>query len=386
MAQSILNRAKQGDADAIAALINRHAKHQGVVAQASLRQHCLHIILEGREPPIQAFWSHYLERALSQLGADTVTQLHIYGRCYGAKRSAWRETVLLGDRFTVISPSAPTVLNPAVANPTIANPAIAATQARTTAQTSNLRRKVTASVPQTNAWVATGTAASQQRSRSPRPSSRAQTVLNQSVLNQSAQNLWRSQISPLLFHVNLPLMLQWLLSTLLVGLCAMVLYFWGQSNQTVVGIARQLPPFAPMLICVGALGWLLGQAQANLLKNWVVSSVRWEPVTLVGVLLAGLIMLLEKSSLALPILAVFQWSVLRRWRSQAYGWIVVHVATAIAASMLVPLLQAPAVGWVKAIAPDALVFDPQLTAYLGLIWLFYGVGSAIAAGKLFYRP
>ncbi|MGF1537766.1 MAG: hypothetical protein ACFB4J_14970 [Elainellaceae cyanobacterium] len=379
MPQSVLlNRAKQGDADAIAALINRHAKHQGVVAQASLRQHCLHVILEGREPPIQAFWSSYLERALNQLGTDSVTQLHIYGRCYGAKRAAWRETISLAEKPTVIAPSV-SATNPAV-NPAIATYSEAAAETEKQARTNRPKRRATASVP--NAWVATGTAASQQRSRRP---GLGNSRSGQGKRPWSPQILWRSQILPQLAHFNLPLTLQWLLSTPLVGLCAAVLYFYGQSSEMVMGVARQLPPFAPMLICAGALGWLLGLAQAKLLRNWVVSSDRWEPVTILGVLLAGLMLLLQRSSLAIPILAVCQWSALRRWRSQAYGWIVVHGATAIVASVLVPRLQATAVGWVEAMVPGAVAYNPQLVAYLGLVWLFYSIGSAIAAGKLFYR-
>ncbi|MEO0407818.1 MAG: hypothetical protein AAF289_10750, partial [Cyanobacteria bacterium P01_A01_bin.135] len=95
MATSLLHRAKQGDAAAIAALINRHATGLGVVAHANLQQHCLHITLEGEEPPPKLFWSHYLRRSLHRLGTPSVTCLHVHGRAYGARRAAWEETIQL---------------------------------------------------------------------------------------------------------------------------------------------------------------------------------------------------------------------------------------------------------------------------------------------------
>jgi len=46
MAQSILELAKQGDAGAIASLINRSIQPKGITATATLVEDCLHIDLD----------------------------------------------------------------------------------------------------------------------------------------------------------------------------------------------------------------------------------------------------------------------------------------------------------------------------------------------------
>ncbi len=384
MTQStLLRHAKQGNPTAIATLINRHARHQGVVAHVSLQGDCLHVILEGQEPPLQTFWSHYLERALSQLGTTAVRQLQVYGRCYGAKHSAWSETIALGDNTLVTAPAASV---PSASMPTVSiavppsRPSSSAVPDNSSAWTFRTTA-VPVTKPQPSAWLTAGAKADCQR-QSPAPSRRSSS--KPSVGLETGR--WRSLLQTLT-HLNLALALQWLGSMLLVGGGAAGLHAWGRSSGVLAGLGGQVPQFALIALGLGALGWLSGQIQATLLNGWVVSSDRWTVVTVLGAVLGWAAGLLTGAPvLALPILAVFQWTALRQWQSQAYGWIVVHSATAIAALMLMPLLRPAAVGWGNTLSAGYFETGHGLTADVALLWLFYSGGGALAAGKVFYRP
>lgn len=383
MTQStLLRRAKRGDAAAIAALINRHAKHQGVVAQASLQQRCLYVILEGHEPPPQAFWSRYLTRALSQLSLTTISQLRIYGRSYGAKRSAWSETISLSEDTVVFtSPVSATA---------VTEPYNAVAYHRKRDQPA----KALASTPRVNTWAAAGATASLQRQPRPivsdRSSKRHAVRRSPEMQTREIRTPEIPQVLQQIFDINMALALRWFLLVLLVGIIAAAIAIWLLSSATLGGILSQVPPLALPFIAAAALGYPLGRVQESLLKNWIVSSDRWEPVTVTGAIAACLaVLVLGKGDLALPVVAIFQWTALRNWVDHAYGWIVAHVGIAIAAALVVPLLTPIATAWANSLIASDLPSSAINSALVGRLaagWLIYSAGSAIAVGKLFYRP
>ncbi|MGB3616052.1 MAG: hypothetical protein WBA10_19830, partial [Elainellaceae cyanobacterium] len=228
----LLHRAKQGDAAAIATLINRHATSLGVVAHVNLQQHCLHIILEGQEPPPRLFWSHYLKRSLNRLGATSVAQLRLYGRAHGAKRSAWSETIDL----------------PIDGSPDIPPPPF---------QGVNVPAAHAACLPDAVPHTARHRGRNQYRVSAASPMKQrypTQRVAH-TPLAPPTWPFWAS-FQRDWSRVDFALAIQWWVATVLVGVGAIALYHWGQSIALLTGVISQLPKTELILVCVGCWGWL----------------------------------------------------------------------------------------------------------------------------------
>lgn len=88
---NILELAKQGDAKAIALLLNRQLQPKGITAAASLKDGCLQVMLEAIEVPSQQVMSAWVSKSIAGLGAASIEKVKVYGRQTGAKVPAWSQ-------------------------------------------------------------------------------------------------------------------------------------------------------------------------------------------------------------------------------------------------------------------------------------------------------
>ncbi|MEG4107433.1 hypothetical protein [Microcoleus sp. S13_C5] len=88
---NILEIAKQGDAKAIALLLNRQLQAKGITAAASLKDGCLQVMLESAEAPSQQVLAPWVSKSIAGLGAVSIEKVKVYGRQTGAKVPAWSQ-------------------------------------------------------------------------------------------------------------------------------------------------------------------------------------------------------------------------------------------------------------------------------------------------------
>ena len=99
---NILELAKQGDAKAIALLLNRQLQPKGITAAASLKDGCLQVMLESIEVPSQQVMSAWVSKSIAGLGATSIEKVKVYGRQTGAKVPAWsQEFEVAGQNLSV---------------------------------------------------------------------------------------------------------------------------------------------------------------------------------------------------------------------------------------------------------------------------------------------
>src|SRR6476469_1856531 len=88
---NILELAKQGDAKAIALLLNRQLQAKGITAAASLKDGCFQVMLESAEAPSQQVLAPWVSKSIAGLGAASIEKVKVYGRQTGAKVPAWNQ-------------------------------------------------------------------------------------------------------------------------------------------------------------------------------------------------------------------------------------------------------------------------------------------------------
>ncbi|MEG4148890.1 hypothetical protein [Microcoleus sp. Pol12B5] len=99
---NILELAKQGDAKAIALLLNRQLQPKGITATAALKDGCLQVILEAVEVPSQQVLAAYMSKSIAGLGAASIEKVKVYGRQTGTKVPAWnQEFEMAGQKLPV---------------------------------------------------------------------------------------------------------------------------------------------------------------------------------------------------------------------------------------------------------------------------------------------
>jgi stringent starvation protein B len=100
----VLDLAKQGDADAIGALMNRSLTPQGVKARVILQGTTLQILLESLEIPAQDRFCNYIVQGLRKIGTPSIQRLELFGKQSDCEGYAWTENYQVeGDNFTLIS-------------------------------------------------------------------------------------------------------------------------------------------------------------------------------------------------------------------------------------------------------------------------------------------
>lgn len=100
MQANLLELSKQGNAEAIATLLNKTLRVRGVSAQVILKGTCLKVMLEASIVPNQKLLSSCVLKEISTLNASLIETLQIFGRQAGQKTSAWTQT------FTLKAPEA----------------------------------------------------------------------------------------------------------------------------------------------------------------------------------------------------------------------------------------------------------------------------------------
>lgn len=93
--ETVLALARQGDADAIAQLINQALITRGIQVRAVCKSSCLHVLLDAAEVPERHTYSRAVYAAVFCLGAPTIQRLHVYGRQQGVKLPVWTEVFRL---------------------------------------------------------------------------------------------------------------------------------------------------------------------------------------------------------------------------------------------------------------------------------------------------
>jgi len=112
---SLLELAKEGDPDAIAALMNRVLQPRGVTAKAVLQDRQLHILLEAEQVPNQSTLVEYVCQGVMGLGVKSIEAVTIYGRRLGEVDPAWTRVIEMGSEVEVAS-SAVATMAPAAAS------------------------------------------------------------------------------------------------------------------------------------------------------------------------------------------------------------------------------------------------------------------------------
>ncbi|MBN3876943.1 MULTISPECIES: hypothetical protein [unclassified Nostoc] len=93
---NILKLAKQGDAEAIASLMNRHLHPKGIAATVTFQDACLEVILESAEVPNQQILVAFIRKGLTALGAASIEIVKVYGQQTGKEFPAWSKEFNLG--------------------------------------------------------------------------------------------------------------------------------------------------------------------------------------------------------------------------------------------------------------------------------------------------
>jgi citrate lyase synthetase len=86
---SLLQRAKQGDAEAIASVINYFIKDKKIIATASVKDGCLKIILESTEIPDRQESVTLIHKLMKKLEVKTIKSVRVYGKKIGNNSSVW---------------------------------------------------------------------------------------------------------------------------------------------------------------------------------------------------------------------------------------------------------------------------------------------------------
>jgi len=93
--QNPLELAKQGDSNAIAALINRNLKPKGITAKVSRKDDCLRVMLESAKVPNQDSLVEFIRSGVLKLEVAGINTLQIFGREVGDDVPIWSQTINL---------------------------------------------------------------------------------------------------------------------------------------------------------------------------------------------------------------------------------------------------------------------------------------------------
>ncbi|MBW4490749.1 MAG: type IV pilin-like G/H family protein [Trichocoleus desertorum ATA4-8-CV12] len=92
-----LERAKQGDPQAIADLMNRSLSPKGIKIKASVSGDCLMLVAESQSVPDHQMVTDYIRKGMAGLGAEPIKRVIIKGQAIGSNTPKWRENLSLGD-------------------------------------------------------------------------------------------------------------------------------------------------------------------------------------------------------------------------------------------------------------------------------------------------
>ncbi len=91
----LIELAQQGDAAAIAALLNDALQDRGITASSNLQTDCLQVMLVAEEVPDQADTSSLIQSLIADWGLDLIATAKLYGRKTGDEFPAWSQDLEL---------------------------------------------------------------------------------------------------------------------------------------------------------------------------------------------------------------------------------------------------------------------------------------------------
>lgn len=115
--QNLLQLARQGNPDAIAALMNQHLQARGITAQVTQQGNALNVLLESTQTLSQQDLVAYVEKGIKGLSLPEIHHLSVSGKQAGHEVSDWVETIALNSGAGAPPPLPP---NRAVSEPTMA--------------------------------------------------------------------------------------------------------------------------------------------------------------------------------------------------------------------------------------------------------------------------
>ncbi len=96
----ILTLAKQGNAKAIASVLNYFLKDKGITTQANIRDDVLYLTLKSLEVPDKKTSVSFVKKALVKLGIESIHSVKISGQDIGTDDPQWSEFVSLYNQIT----------------------------------------------------------------------------------------------------------------------------------------------------------------------------------------------------------------------------------------------------------------------------------------------
>lgn len=102
---NLLELAKQGDARAIAQLINQSLQPNGITATATVKNGCLEVILEAELLPKQKILANFIYQGTLSLKAESITSLVVSGKKFSHASPSWSQTFDLSSPEAIASSS-----------------------------------------------------------------------------------------------------------------------------------------------------------------------------------------------------------------------------------------------------------------------------------------
>ncbi|MEB3359448.1 MAG: GUN4 domain-containing protein [Synechococcales bacterium] len=90
---TLVEQAKRGNAKAIATLLNHKLQAKGITAKASIKDSCLHIMLEAAKMPAQQPLIDFFRKSFSNFTVDGCCTVKVYGRRTGEEIPDWVEEI-----------------------------------------------------------------------------------------------------------------------------------------------------------------------------------------------------------------------------------------------------------------------------------------------------
>lgn len=104
---SVIERAKQGDPEAIATLLNHALQPKGMTATVHRSGDCLRIMLETEQIPGQQITVQYMQKSMTKLGVETIKTVQLYIKHRFATVPAWSQRFELETPPVCLSPLEP---------------------------------------------------------------------------------------------------------------------------------------------------------------------------------------------------------------------------------------------------------------------------------------
>lgn len=95
--RSLIELARQGDATAIATLLNHSLQLRGIIASTNVQGECLQVMLVAEEVPDAKTATEWIRTVLINLGQSLIHRVKVYGRQAGNEFPAWTKEFFLSD-------------------------------------------------------------------------------------------------------------------------------------------------------------------------------------------------------------------------------------------------------------------------------------------------